>query len=145
MAFGIDDAVASATKLVDDAINKIWPDPAQRASAEAITLKATADAAVATMAQSMSIMLAEAKSEDKWTSRARPSFLYVIYLMILASIPMGVVYAIAPATAEHIATGMQAWLAAIPQPLWDLFGYGYCGYVLARSAEKGIDLVKKKK
>lgn len=138
---GIDDAVAAATKLIDDGINKIWPDPSQKASAEAITIKATADAAISTLQTQMSVMLAEASSSDKWTSRARPSFLYVIYLMILASIPMGVVWAFTPTTADAIVTGMQRWLAAIPQPLWDLFGYGYLGYVVARSGDKAGSLM----
>ena len=62
MAFGIDDAVTAASTLVTDAINKIWPDPADKAKAEAITMQAASDAALAQMKQSMSIMLAEAHS-----------------------------------------------------------------------------------
>jgi len=84
----------------------------------------------------MSAILAEAKSNDPWTSRARPSFLYVVYLMILASIPMGVLSAFNPEAATAIATGMQAWLAAIPTELYALFGVGYSGYSVARSIDK---------
>ncbi len=47
MAFGIDDAIANATKLIDDGINKIWPDPTAKATAEAMMIKATSDAAIA--------------------------------------------------------------------------------------------------
>jgi hypothetical protein len=148
MAFGIDDAVAGATKLIDDAINKIWPDPSQKATAEALTIKATSDAAIAQMAQQMSVMLAEANSADKWTSRARPSFLYVMYAMILWSLPMGIVYAINPVLAGHIADGMQASLAAIPESLWTLMTTGYLGYVGAREIGKAggvVPLFKGKK
>ncbi len=67
---------------------------------------------------------------------ARPSFLYVCYVMILASIPMGVVWSFAPATAAGIATGLQRWLAAIPDPMWQLFTVGYLGYTGGRSWEK---------
>ena len=31
----------------------------------------------------MSAIVAEAKSADPWTSRARPSFLYIIYVVII--------------------------------------------------------------
>lgn len=136
MAFGIDDAVAGASKLFDDAINKIWPDPAQRASAEALTIKATADAAIGQMQQAMSVMLAEAQSADPWTSRARPTFLYVVYLLILVGIPFSVLWAFEPATADRMASGFQKWLAAIPDGLWTTFGIGYGGYALSRTYEK---------
>jgi hypothetical protein len=139
--FDIPAAIESASKLIDDGINKIWPSPTEKASAQATIMKAQADAAISQMAQQMSVMLEEAKSGDKWTSRARPSFLYVIYLMILSAIPMGVVYAFDPIHAALITQGLQQWLAGIPQPLWDVFGYGYMGYVLARSGEKAGGLM----
>ena len=81
----------------------------------------------------LSAILAEAKSKDPWTSRARPSFLYVMYIMILAAIPMGVLSVFQPSMAVQIAKGMQAWLQAIPDSLWTVFGVGYLGYTGARS------------
>jgi hypothetical protein len=99
-------------------------------------MQATADAALSQMRQSMSVMLAEAQSTDQWTSRARPTMMYVMYVMILASIPMGVLWAFEPAAAERVATGMQRWLAAIPDSLWSLFGFCFVGYTGARTYEK---------
>ena len=58
----------------------------------------------------LSAIVAEATSPDPWTSRARPSFLYVMYLMILLAVPMGVVAAFRPETAGAIARGMNAYL-----------------------------------
>ena len=84
----------------------------------------------------MSAILAEAKSADPWTSRARPGFLYVIYLMILAAIPMGILSAVNPVMALDVADGMKAWLTAIPDMLWGVFGAGYLGYAGARSFDK---------
>ena len=81
----------------------------------------------------LSVILAEAKSKDRWTSRARPGFLYVIYVMILAGIPVGVLSVFDSNAANQIANGMQAWLAAIPETLWQVFGVGYLGYTGARS------------
>jgi len=92
----------------------------------------------------MSAIVAEANSNDPWTSRARPSFLYVIYLMILASIPMGILSAFEPAMAIAISEGMKAWLGAIPDSLWTLFGVGYTGYAAARTMDKRSIMTGKK-
>ncbi len=78
----------------------------------------------------------EAKSADPWTSRARPSFLYVVYTFILAAIPMGFLFAFEPETAEAVTEGVRLWLAAIPGEMWALFGAGYLGYSGMRSYDK---------
>jgi hypothetical protein len=142
MAFGIDDAVTAASKLIDDVINKIWPDPQAKATAQATVIQATAMAALEQLRQQMSVMLAEASSTDKWTSRARPSFLYVMYLMILICIPFGIFWAFEPALAERMANGMKLWLGAIPDGLWATFGIGYGGYTMSRSYEKSKGVAK---
>jgi hypothetical protein len=84
----------------------------------------------------ISVMQAEAASSDKWTSRARPAFLYVMYIFILAAFPMGLVFAFFPAESKNITIGVQEWLKAIPSDMWALFGAGYLGYVGARSYDK---------
>jgi hypothetical protein len=71
-------------------------------------------------------------AEDAWTRRARPTFLYVMYAILLWSIPMGLLAAVAPASAAAITAAMRAYLAAIPEPLWALFATGYLGYTAAR-------------
>lgn len=84
----------------------------------------------------LSVMVAEASSGDKWTSRARPSFLYIMYIMILTAIPIGIVYAINPQFAENITAGVKAWLESIPESMWALMGAGYLGYTASRSYDK---------
>ncbi|MBB4856925.1 hypothetical protein HNO88_000222 [Novosphingobium chloroacetimidivorans] len=76
-----------------------------------------------------------------YTARARPTFLYVMYAMILCSIPIGIVAGISPATARQIADGMTRYLAALPEPLYALFGTGYLGYATLRQwgKTKGLD------
>ena len=69
---------------------------------------------------------------DAYAARARPTFLYVMYALLLGAIPVGVIAAVSPATAAAIAAGMRAYLAAIPEPLYALFGTGYLGYTAAR-------------
>ena len=84
----------------------------------------------------MKAIYAEASSADPWTSRARPSFMYVIYILILSAIPFSVLFAFAPGVAGQVVLGFKAWLTAIPDSLLTLFGVGYVGYVGSRSYEK---------
>lgn len=86
--------------------------------------------------QKLSVLLAEANSTDKWTSRARPSFLYVVYIQILAAIPMGILTIFNPEAASLFTTGYKEWLSAIPEPILTMFGFVMTGYVAGRSWEK---------
>ncbi|MDD2324591.1 MAG: 3TM-type holin [Alphaproteobacteria bacterium] len=124
-------------------IDKLIPDQAAREEAKLKLMQADGQQALQEIQAQLSPILAEAQSADPWTSRARPSFMYVIYVLLLASIPMGVVYAINPALAAHITEGFKAWLAAIPESIINLFGMGYLGYTGARSFEKWRGGVKK--
>jgi hypothetical protein len=122
-------------------IDKIIPDKEARAKAklELITLQGTQEMQM--LETQLKAIVAEANSQDPWTSRARPSFLYVMYILLLAALPMGVLSAFSPATAREIAAGMNAYLAGLPEPLYALFGTGYLGYTAARQwgKVKGVD------
>jgi len=113
-------------------IDKIIPDPKQRDRAKLELIKLEGSQEMAHLETRLSAILAEAKSADPWTSRARPSFLYVMYALILWAIPMGLIASIRPGTAKAISEGMNAYLAGIPEPLYALFGTGYLGYTVAR-------------
>lgn len=117
-------------------IDKIFPDPAQRDAAKLELFKAQQSGALDEVRVQLSAITTEAASADPWTSRARPSFLYVIYIMILLGVPMGFLAAFQPVVAKQVAAGLGAWLAAIPDSLWTLFGVGYLGYTGARSWDK---------
>ena len=131
MAF---DPLTAALDLGGKLIDKIFPDPTQRDAAKLELLKMQQAGELETVKIQMSAIVAEAQSADPWTSRARPSFLYVMYALILFAIPMGLLSFFKPDAATQIATGMKAWLAAIPDSLWAVFGVGYTGYTVARSA-----------
>lgn len=127
MAF-IDTIIGPVAGLID----KIIPDPTAREAAKLELLRLEGSQELERIKAQMGAVLAEAGSANPWTSRARPSFLYVMYVLLLWSIPMGIIAAIRPATAEAIARGMNAYLAGIPEPLYALFGTGYLGYTVAR-------------
>ena len=122
-------------------IDKVIPDKdaRDRAKLELIRLQGTQE--LETMQARLSAIVAEATSADPWTSRARPSFLYVMYAMILRAIPMGLLAAAQPHTARAVAEGMNAYLNGLPEPLYALFGTGYLGYTAARQwgKTKGVD------
>jgi len=122
-------------------IDKIIPDKEarERAKIELIKLEGTQD--MQQIEARLSAIVAEANSRDPWTSRARPSFLYVMYAMILFAIPMGVLAAFSPVMAREIADGMNAYLRGLPEPLYALFGTGYLGYTAARQwgKVKGVE------
>ena len=113
-------------------IDKIIPDPKARDQAKLELLKLEGTQELETVRTQLSAIVAEAQSVDPWTSRARPSFLYVMYALLLWAIPMGLIGAVQPEMAKGIANGMNAYLAGIPEPLYALFGTGYLGYTAAR-------------
>jgi len=117
-------------------LKKFFPDPEARAKAELELATMQQRGELDELQIQLSAIVTEAQSNDKWTSRARPSFLYVMYIIILAALPMGVLHAFNPEVATSIAQGLQAWLTAIPEPMWYLFGTGYLGYTGARSWDK---------
>jgi Holin of 3TMs, for gene-transfer release len=123
-------------------IDKIIPDPKARDAAKLELIKLEGSLEMENLRTQLSAVLAEAQSPDPWTSRARPSFLYVMYAMILWAIPMGLIAAVRPEAAAHIAAGMNAYLNGLPEPLYALFGTGYLGYTLARQWGKGKGVEK---
>ena len=122
-------------------IDKVIPDKAERDKAKLELLQLQGSQELETIRVQLSAIVAEANAADPWTSRARPSFLYVMYAMILLAVPMGVVAAFRPETALAIGAGMTAYLNGLPEPLYALFGTGYLGYTAARQwgKAKGTD------
>ncbi len=117
-------------------ITKLWPDPAAQAEAQIKLLQLTQSGELKELETRLSAIIAEAQSTDPWTSRARPSFMYVMYIVILTSVPIGIVSVFRPQEAVLFSQGMTAFLAAVPDSLWTLFGAGYLGYAGARTFEK---------
>lgn len=122
-------------------IDKIIPDKEARAKAKLELLTLQGSQEMEMIEAQLQAIVAEANSKDPWTSRARPSFLYVMYILLLTALPMGVLSAFNPAAARDIAAGMNAYLAGLPEPLYALFGTGYLGYTAARQwgKVKGVD------
>lgn len=129
--------VGPLAKLID----KIIPDPQARDRAKLELLKLEGDLEAAGIARQIEAIVVEAQSPDPWTSRARPSFLYVMYALMLWAIPMGLISAGDPNMAAAISAGMTGYLRGLPDELYTLFGTGYLGYTAARAwgKSKGLE------
>ena len=132
MGFPLVDILGLGGKLID----KLIPDPSAKASAQLELAKLAMSGELEDLKASSANITTEASSADKWTSRARPSFMYVIYALILSAIPMGILSSVSHDVAINVTTGFREWLAAIPSDMLALFGVGYVGYTGARSFEK---------
>jgi len=124
----LDGLVAPVAGLLD----KLIPDPRAREAAKLELLRLQGSQELEQVKAQLAAVVTEAQSADPWTSRARPSFLYVMYALLLWSIPMGLIAATRPDMASAIARGMNAYLAGLPEPLYTLFATGYLGYTVAR-------------
>ena len=74
---------------------------------------------------------AESSSGDAYTSRARPTFLYLMYCIL------GWNYMLIPLL--QFVTGKPPALIDLPADLLTLFGAGYLGYVHYRSQDKKLE------
>ena len=133
----IEAVIGPVSKLLD----KIIPDPQARDRAKLELIKLQGDQEMAAIGVQMEAIIAEARSPDPWTSRARPSFLYVMYTLILWAVPMGLIAAADPKLALSIGNGMTSYLRGLPEELYALFGTGYLGYTAARTwgKVKGVE------
>jgi|SRR5690554_1853284 len=120
-----------------DLIRKLIPDREKQAEAELTLMQMQQQGELRELEVRMSAIVAEANSNDRWTSRARPSFMYVFYVVILS------MTLLAPTAGIFFPEGMEAFFGnvsrgfgAIPEELWWAFSVGYLGYAGARSFEK---------
>lgn len=134
--------LAAALPIVGKVIDRILPDKAEKDAAKLAMLELEQQGAFKEDELRMNAIVMEAQSKDPWTSRARPSFFYVMYIYIIAAIPMGVVSAVDPTVAGNITAGVQAFLAAIPDILYQVFIAGFLGYTGARTFEKVKGIAK---
>ena len=129
---GFLDILGIGSKIID----KVIPDPQRKAEAKFKLAELHQQGEFKGDELRYEAITSEAKSDDKWTSRARPSFMYVIYILMLSSIPFSIYFAFDPSNAKLVVEGFKLWLSAIPNEMLALFGTGYVGYGVMRSVDK---------
>ena len=118
-------------------LDKFFPDLAERAQKQLELLQLQQSGELKELETRMSAILAEAGSADPWTSRARPTFLYVFYFIILSMVFLApVVGVIVPEAMDVYFANVGKGFAAIPEEMWWAFTAGYLGYAGARTFEK---------
>lgn len=128
--------LAPLFQIGEKLIDKFFTSDEEKAQAKLKLMESAQKGELEVLQTQLSAILAEAQSSDPYTSRARPTFLYVMYVLLLAGLPMGALYAFKPEVAGAVAEGFGKWLDAIPEPLYALFGAGYLGYTAFRSWDK---------
>lgn len=127
---------AAVLPVISKVLDRVIPDPMAREKAKTDLISAQAQADLAELQVTLSAIVAEAQSSDPWTSRARPTFLYVMYLVILLCVLGAVVGIWWPEQVTVASQNMTSLLQAIPDQMWWLFGAGYLGYSATRSFDK---------
>jgi hypothetical protein len=129
--------LATLAPLIADIAKRLLPeDPDAARKAQLALFEAEENGRLSELQASLGAILAEAQSADAWTSRARPTFLYVMYGVILVAFAGGIIGVWFPRHVDLAAANIAKMLAAIPESLWWLFGAGYLGYTGARSFDK---------
>lgn len=129
----------SLAKTVGTVVKNKFPESmseAEKSTAELAIKQAIMEHESELLETQMSAIVAEAKSANPFASMARPSFLYVMYFMILMAVPVGILGVFWPVKVAAGLAGMGLWFSAIPDFLWGIFGTGYLGYVGAREFGK---------
>ncbi|GGX91156.1 hypothetical protein GCM10007160_18300 [Litchfieldella qijiaojingensis] len=126
-------------------IDRLFPDPEQKAKAKRELEKLEQEGELKKLSTRMSTIMAEAESDDPWTSRARPSFMYVFYLVIISLVivapTLGIFY---PDQMETFFNNVGEGFKAIPEELWWTFTSGYLGYGAYRTYEKRKGVTRNK-
>jgi hypothetical protein len=129
-------AVAGVAGPLFGLIDKLFTSDEERLEAKRKLVQLEQEGELDGLRVSLAAILAEAESADPWTSRARPTFLYVIYALILLCVLGAILGIWWPAHVATAADNLGNLLNAIPESLWWLFGAGYLGYTGARSFDK---------
>jgi hypothetical protein len=110
-------------------IDKLIPDPEAKAKAKHDLLELAQKGELVELGEAASIIRAEAQSGSWMATNWRPLTMLVFVFIIANN------YIIAPYMALFGAANV---VLDVPPDLWDLIKIGLGGYVVGRSAEKGI-------
>lgn len=128
--------VAGVFDIGRDLIQKLVKDPAQAAEMQLKLVELDQQGELSKLQLQMSAILAEANSSDPWTSRARPSFMYLFYaimaFMVIVAPIIGVVY---PEKMELFFINVGKGFTAIPEAMWWTFSACFTGYSVSKTVE----------
>lgn len=125
-------------------IDKVVPDPQEAARQKQAILEMQQRGEFRELEERYKAITTEAASGDPYTSRARPSFMYVFYIVVLSLvIAAPLIGLINKDLMVLFYTNVKTGFDAIPDIMWNTFLMGYVGYTMARTVEKN-EIFKKK-
>ena len=131
------------TEIGGKLLDKLIPDPKAKAEAQLKLFELQQKGELTELEQRYAAIIAEAQSGDKWTSRARPTFMYVFYVVILSLVIVAPLIGVFfPAQMKAFFENVRLGFEAIPGELWATFTAGYLGYGAYRTFEKVKKVMK---
>ena len=125
----------AALPLIGKVIDKIIPDPAQKAEAQFKLMQLAQNGELAELEASAGIVKAEASSEHWLTSTWRPALMYTFITIIANN------FLLAPYVELFFNVDVAL---TIPDQAWTLLNIGVGGYLGSRGVEKVVNKIKQK-
>jgi hypothetical protein len=125
--------LAAILGLVPSILDKVIPDPVERDKAKLEFLKQQQSGLLTELQGQIDIIQTEAKSEHWLTANWRPLTMLTFVVIIANN------YILYPYLSLFWPDAPQL---SIPPDMWDLLKIGLGGYVVGRSAEKGLKIWK---
>jgi hypothetical protein len=124
-------------------IDKLIPDKLEAERLKQETIRLNQQGEFKAEENRYNAIVTEASSTDPWTSRARPSFMYVFYFILLfLTVVCPFIGLYSPDAMAAVYTSVKAGFAALPEELWWTFTAGYLGYTTSRYYEKKNSLAR---
>lgn len=125
--------IATILSLVPSILDKVIPDPVERDKAKLEFMKQQQSGLLTELQGQIDIIQEEAKSEHWLTANWRPLTMLTFVVIIANN------YILYPYLSLFWPDAPQL---SIPPDMWDLLKIGLGGYVVGRSAEKGLKIWK---
>jgi len=135
--------IGPVAQILNKTLDLIFPNPKEKIDAQIRLVELEQNGQLKELEANLSAILAEAQSTDPWTSRARPSFMYLFYMVILSMVVVAPVIGIFfPESMDLFFLNVDKGFKAIPEALWWTFSAGYLGYGGYRTYEKKLGVTK---
>jgi len=127
--------VASAMKIGESLIQRLFPDPEQQDKARLELMALAQEGDMKELDAAMKVIVAEANSGN-WLAQSWRPITMLVFVFIVANN-----YIIAPYMGAMFGVSIAL---DIPPDMWELIKIGLGGYVVGRSAEKSVKAWKSK-
>lgn len=126
----------SVFDFISKAIDKLVPDAGQRAELQLRALEMEKTGHLKELESYLALLSTEAASNDNYTRRARPTALYIIYVLMCWGLFCSVVAVVSPEKAELMQRVFIGFFEKMPGDFYDMVMVMFGIYSGARTFEK---------